>query len=186
MSIRATAEGLLDMKDQRVRVTNRVERGGTGDKIMAADMKAAAESSEKLYEKMLLGVYQRGVPDRIREFAAGIPGQASGPSFPWNIAMIGNPRIATPYHKEGNSLIAGEPYQRSVSQLWSYAGCGDPERRPKKGMVKAELLAMGKRTTLRPRLHTWSSWLVKSGHLKSVSESKYYNLLLETKDSSSG
>lgn len=44
----------------------------------------------------------------------------------------------------GRHLVADEPYQRMVSQLWAYCGVGDPERKRHAGMDKDEALACGK------------------------------------------
>jgi hypothetical protein len=40
-------------------------------------------------------------------------------------------------------LVADPPFERSVSQLWSYCGHGDPTRRRRKGMTADDAAAMG-------------------------------------------
>jgi len=67
------------------------------------------------------------------------------------LGSIGTPRVAEPKHWEGKGksgknkrrLVATEPHPRSVSQLWSYCGHGDPERKLHKGMSADEVLAVG-------------------------------------------
>lgn len=74
------------------------------------------------------------------------------------LGRIGHPVIARPHrwmdeapegHKCGNTcgedrhLVALEPFERSVSQLWSYCGHGDPGRRKRKGMTADEATALG-------------------------------------------
>lgn len=64
------------------------------------------------------------------------------------LGAIGTPRVAIPRHWEGRGkdsriLVATEPRPRSVSQLWSYCGHGDPDRKLHKGMSAEEVLAVG-------------------------------------------
>tara|TARA_Y100001949_G_scaffold57167_1_gene48045 strand:+ start:6141 stop:7070 length:930 start_codon:yes stop_codon:yes gene_type:complete len=71
---------------------------------------------------------------------------------------IGHPVLAFPHrqienpnHVPGSKkpeewkriLEAGDPFCRSVSQLWSYVGMGDPDRRHRVGMSQEEALACG-------------------------------------------
>lgn len=63
------------------------------------------------------------------------------------IGTVGHPRIATPYHWEGEGedrkLVADEPFERTLAQFWSYCGHGDPARKKKKGMSAVEAAALG-------------------------------------------
>lgn len=45
--------------------------------------------------------------------------------------------------REGRHLVEGEPFDRSVSQLWSYCGHGDPKRRRARGMNVDDALSCG-------------------------------------------
>jgi len=63
------------------------------------------------------------------------------------IGIVGDPYTATPHHWHGSGenrvLVAEPPRVRTVSQLWSYCGHGDPERRVCKGITVEELAALG-------------------------------------------
>lgn len=68
------------------------------------------------------------------------------------VAMLGGSIIyATPMWWEPGAegepdrvLKRGDTYQRTIGQLWSYCGIGDPERRRHKDMSQDDLLALGK------------------------------------------
>jgi hypothetical protein len=164
-ALRYLGQGLADAKDQRIRTNNRFERGGTAISAeLTAAVSATADHSEDQYERMLMDEYRRRVPDHVREWAAAIPGLASGELFPRIIAAIGHPRTASPELPDPDNkgkMLIGEPYERSPAQLRQYCGAGDPQRKPRKDMPQAELFAMGKVTQVRPLLYTWSSTLVK-------------------------
>lgn len=61
------------------------------------------------------------------------------------LGALGDPCVAMPAHWEGKTLIWGERYYRSVSQLWQYCGHGSANRRAK-GMTQEEVLALGSPT----------------------------------------
>lgn len=191
--LRMSVEGLLDAKKARTSAVNRAERGGVADKYQQEMLAAPAKALEAAYEKMLLDAYRTTVPTVLQDWAADIPGIASGTLFPSIIALIGNPRQAVPYKwvpgkevgsKEARVLVVdGDPYQRTVRQLWQWAGCGDPMVAPKFVSTKDDQsakLRMGKRTTLRPRLYTFTSYLMRQKGNENVAGSKYCKLLLES------
>jgi hypothetical protein len=65
---------------------------------------------------------------------------------------IGTPRLAEPKHWEGTGkgdrvLVSTGPRRRTISQLWSYCGHGDPARKLRKDMSAEEVLAVGNRRT---------------------------------------
>lgn len=171
-TLRTLGEALADAIKARVATDNRVKRGGAAvDEVAGKVMLQAARNLEDLYRKELVAEYRSVVPAPIREWAAGIPGLASGELFPRIISILGHPRIATPYAwPEGarTPVPAGEPYERSLRQLWQYAGCGDPASVPVKAVLgrtptRQDMLHAGKRTVLRPLLYTFSSSLVLAG-----------------------
>lgn len=61
--------------------------------------------------------------------------------------LNGSARIAYPKMWVGENgtraLHEFEPYERTVSQLWSYCGYGDPDRKRTKGMSQEEAFACG-------------------------------------------
>jgi hypothetical protein len=169
-ALRATAESLTDIIQMRVSVENRVLRGGAAFDAEARDrllgMSRGAESEAR---NLLHAVYTDVVPQEIRDWAAEIPGLASGEVFPRLIGLIGNPLIAIPYkwevpEKGPRQLVqAGEPYERSLRELLAWCGCGDAARVPTAGMSQEELLACGRRTVIRPIMHGFSSYIARAG-----------------------
>lgn len=192
--LRMSVEGLLDAKKARTSAVNRAKRGGVADEYQQAALTAPAVALEGAYEKMLMDAYRQAVPTAIQDWAAGIPGLASGTLFPSIIALIGDPRRAVPYHwvpgkevgsKEVRVLVAdGEPYDRSLRQFWQWSGLGDPMIAPKFVSTKDDQslkLKMGKRTTLRPRLYTFTSALQRGSGTPSIANSRYFKILQEAK-----
>lgn len=63
------------------------------------------------------------------------------------IGIIGDPYVATPYRWQGTGenrvLVEDTSRVRTVSQLWSYCGYGDPERKMRKGISAEELAGLG-------------------------------------------
>ena len=201
--LRAAAESLTDAIGMRVSMENRVLRGGAAaDSEAAQRLTGIARASENDCRALLFSLYTEAVPGPVREWAAGIPGLATGEVFPRLIGLIGNPLTATPYKweipaKGARYLIAdGEPYDRSVRQLWAWCGCGDPARRIEAGMSQEQLLACGKRTVIRPLLYTFSSYIARSGRTvtkdtsakfglpvsQAVAGSRYFKIFSEAKE----
>jgi len=190
---RVYAECLTDAKKNRVSTENRVLRGGTWEEGMAEEVLAVARSQETSYERMLLSAYQRLVPQEVQNWAKGIPGIASGELFARLLGTLGHPRVAIPMRWEGSDLVPdGPPRHRTVRQLWSYCGCGDPLRNPRKDILghsptREDVLAGGKRNTVRPLLFMFTSYLVRA-HTRSeaVGSSEFYQLLAATKTAARG
>lgn len=183
-TFRSAAEGLTDAIKARISTENRVKRGGGAvDATQAAVMVRIARDQEEAYRRILLDIYQQMVPQHIQDWAKSIPGIASGELFPRILGVLGHPRIAIPYQWEDKELVpAGEPFERSLRQLWQYAGCGDPETNPRSDILghsptRDDKLRGGKRTTLRPLLFTFSSYLVRA-HTRSeaVAGSRFYQV----------
>lgn len=83
------------------------------------------------------------------------------------LAVIGDPYI---------NMTTGKP--RTVSQLWSYCGHGDPSRKPRKGMSQADLFAMGN------PLAKKRVWLIASKCL--MAQGPYAQTYYERKDATEG
>jgi len=197
-NLRALSEGLADAIKARVAAVNRAERGSIANPVLSQSMKDIARATEDKYRELLLAEYEAVVPAQVQEWVKTVPGMASGELFPRLLGMIGNPRIATPYHWEVGEdkkrvLVADAPYIRGSNKapnpnyggddpvahyglrsLWQYCGCGDPESRPKKGATQEELLRAGKLTQVRPILYTFSTYLVRSrSRSEAVANSRY-------------
>lgn len=202
--LRTVAEGLSDAVKARIATENRVKRGGLDKapayidgELVADRMVREARELEEHYRGMLRGLYETQVPRHVRDWAEHTPGIGSGDLFPHLIGLLGHPRIAVPYRWEGKELVpAGEPYERSLRQLWQYAGCGDPDepkwiwqRAKDRGgeITREDKLRAGKRTVIRPRLFTFSSYLVRQ-HTRSeaVASSHYYKVFVEAKLAAQG
>lgn len=188
-AFRSIAESLTDAKKARVSAVNRVERGNTADSIIGKAIVGQAEQQETMFKAMLLDEYSRQVPDHVRAWAASIPGFGDGALFARVIGVLGHPRLATPYHWDDKhkNLIPDEPFERTVGQLWQYAGCGDPLSNPRKDILGhdvtgPEMLRGGKRTVLRPLLYTFSSYLQRSAsRSEAVAASRYWAVFTEAK-----
>lgn len=201
--LRAAAESRTDAIAMRIAMENRVQRGGAAADAEAAErLTGIARAAEADCRALLHSLYTEAVPEPVREWAAGIPGLASGEVFPALIGLIGDPTVATPYKWEipdgggPRRLVAdGEPYDRSVQELWAWCGCGDPARRIETGMSQEQLLACGKRTVIRPLLFAFSSYIARSGRpvtkegsaklglpvSQAVADSKYFKIFSDAK-----
>lgn len=143
--LRVHAEMFEDIVKTRIACANRVERGGV-DAHLYKDQLDALEWAEKTMRKGLVKWYLQIVPPEIRDWqknAIGIGDHLTARL----LGVIGHPIHATPYHWEGvgenRVLVADEPYDRTVAQLWSYCGHGDPERKRRKGQSPEEAAASG-------------------------------------------
>lgn len=200
--LRAAAESLTDAIRARVAAENRALRGGAAIDAAARDrLCAIPRMAENEARKLLFAVYEETVPGHIQEWAASIPGLASGEVFPRLAGLIGNPRIAVPWKwetmpGEKRRLVPdGDPYDRTPRQLWQWCGCGDPEVKPSAGMSQEELLRCGRRTVIMPILHTFTSYIARAGRpvtkegspklgqpvSQAVADSKYFKVFAEAR-----
>lgn len=110
-------------------------------------LRPIVESVEKDFRKSLLDAYRFYVPKGLQEFQQSIYGLGEH-TFALLLGQIGDPVIAMPAHWEGEGekriLIEDEPYARTVSQLWAYAGVGDFKKKLKKGITAKELAERGR------------------------------------------
>lgn len=150
--LRIAAETYAGFQKLRVGTGNRINpRAAEGDEYDAA-ARAMAEvdfgpwsegllKQEKDALKILQDVFREVVPPSIQEWAGSVTGIAKGGN-PGLIARLlghlGHPRIAVPKHWEAGEdrgsarkrvLVPGEPFERSIGQLWQYCGHGAPKRR---------------------------------------------------------
>lgn len=141
--LRLLAESFEDAQKARIAIENRLRSG--------ADAGPALEALESLRHaeaKLSLALRRRfrTVNPELTAWAKETVGVGEH-LLARLIGTIGHPVIASPYHWEGEGsdriLVSDPPYLRSVSQLWSYCGHGDPTRKRRKGMGANEAMALG-------------------------------------------
>jgi hypothetical protein len=120
--------------------------GGNVDSDFFEPFAASMENVRNVAQRMMVGAYKRNIPEPIREWQETTP-LIGAASLARLLGHVGHPRVAIPHWWDGTGsarvLVAGEPYLRSVSQLWAYCGHGDPTRKIRRGMTAAEVAAMG-------------------------------------------
>jgi hypothetical protein len=137
---------------QRVRIAT----GNRGDK-------ATAEELEAIEHRLKLSLgreFRRTVPKAVRDWQLTSIGVGEH-LLARLLGHLGDPVIATPHQwmvtppvehicdplRCGKRhLVVGEPYHRSLRELWAYCGHGDPEARPRKGMSAEEATLLGNPT----------------------------------------
>jgi len=159
--LRLLAELFWDRQKGRCADENRF-RHAPVNKDLTQILLDAGRHSEVLAEKAMLQCFRRVAPE-IAGWAEDMRGV--GPhTVARLLGLIGHPAIAEPYHwqvgkapqghvcnghcgksKDGKKkhLVADPPYLRSVAQLRSYCGVGDPVRRRRKQMDQADALRCG-------------------------------------------
>lgn len=145
LTLRIFAEVFDDLQKQRIATANRMERGGIDPTFMEATM-ARLEEAEKEARKVMRLCYRATVPQCIRDWQKDTIGIGEH-LLARLIGAIGHPVHTTVYEWEGTGaeriLVEVGPMERTVSQLWSYCGCGDPARRRRAGMSAEEAAATG-------------------------------------------
>lgn len=146
--LRIWSEMYQDAMQVRIAATNRAERSPTDKDVprYAIHIKLLTETEHECALE-LVRTYRKTVPASVRAWQKESPGIGEH-LLARLLGIIGNPVLAQPYHWEGvgkdnRRLVADEPYRRSISQLWSYCGVGDPERKRRKGQTVEEAMAAG-------------------------------------------
>lgn len=145
LELRVWAEMFADHQQERIRQTNRAERGG----VDPAVYQAALDDLDRTEHAMGLAMarcYRRVIDPEIimwQRRTAGIGEHLLARI----LGHVGHPVQTAAHHWEGSGaervLIDDGPMDRRVSDLWSYCGHGDPERRKTKGMSAEEGAALG-------------------------------------------
>jgi hypothetical protein len=160
-SLRVFAESFWDVQEARKGISHRIKTKAIPIDPVADSLKALKESEKKLGLAMIRA-FRRAAPE-VRAWVLDTPGVGEH-LMARLLGVIGHPVIATPYHWEGEGkqrqLVADPPYLRSVSQLWSYCGHGDPARRRRKGMAADEAFALGN-----PRAKTLVFLIAKGAYM---------------------
>ena len=160
VELRICADLFARAQAERIAVANLLR---TTDKDVFGHHLAALEHTEHQAKLMLRRCYKRVAPPELRELQKNTPGLGED-SFARILGHLGDPYIATPHWWEGTGtnrvLMQGEPYIRTISQLWSYCGHGDPTRKKHKGMTADEAFAMGS-PSLKMLVHLQAEWCMK-------------------------
>lgn len=147
LELRIWAEMFDDAMKARIAASNRAERGGV-DPIHYAGYLAQLEGVEHQCGLSLRRAFRRIAPPELVAWQKTTLGIGE-PLLARLIGHIGHPVHAFPKHWEGRGkgereLVDGEPFDRTVSQLWSYCGHGDPGRKRRTGMTADDAMALGK------------------------------------------
>lgn len=142
--LRILADSFEDAQRSRIQIENRL-RSGT---VPTAPVEEALDSLRHTEKKLGLAMrrsFRAAAPD-VYAWVKDTPGVGEH-LMARLLGVIGHPVYAYPHHWEGDgaerTLVADEPFARSVSQLWSYCGHGDPGRKKRKGMTADEAFALG-------------------------------------------
>lgn len=144
VTLRILSEMFYDAQQNRIALTNRLvsETVWPDPVLEAVD---AAERSEKKLGLAMRRCFRTAAPE-VYQWTKDTPGVGEH-LIARLLGAIGDPRIAYPHHWEGEGtarvLVQDDPYLRTVSQLWSYCGIGDPTRKRRKGMTADEATALG-------------------------------------------
>jgi hypothetical protein len=140
------------------------ERGGYAAPEWAEEMIEELDELERESAKLI----QREWRDHpLAEWAETVRGLGAH-SCAIVVALLGgDPLVAYPMQRVGPRKSSRveylAPYDRSLSQLWSYAGLGDSSRTKREGMSQSDLLALGK-PLLKSRVRLIAEAFVKAGN----------------------
>jgi len=135
-----------DIERHRIASENRIGANGDPDKrakrniAVAPDLYlphiATLKAAEHACELALVRSYRRTASPAVRTWQTASKG-VGDKLFARFLGHLGHPLIATPHRWEGTGtervLIEGEPYERTLRQLWAYCGHGDPARKRRAG-----------------------------------------------------
>lgn len=144
-TLRLWAESYEDAQSARISCENRMLRGNVQPEDFALQLDAI-KIGEMVCKKAMKGAYRKAAPKGVIAWQKGATGVGEH-LLARLLGVVGHPVIATPYHWEGEGsqreLIADLPFERTVSQLWSYCGTGDAARKRAKGMSANDAMALG-------------------------------------------
>jgi len=159
VELRITADLFARAQAERIAVNNLLR---TSDHDLFGPIVANLKETERLCKLALRRCYRKVVPASLRNLQKTEAGLGED-SFARILGHLGDPLIATPHWWEGTGsnrvLMQGEPYVRTVSQLWQYCGHGRPGR-VSKGASAAELAALGS-PTLKMLVHLQAEWCMR-------------------------
>jgi len=145
LELRVWAEMFEDAQKARIAATNRAERGGVAPDPYVAQLEHLAHAEHQLALAMRRH-YRKVVPEQIVTWQKETPGIGEH-LLARLLGVIGHP-VHTRLHRwegEGKERVLVDlgPMDRRVSDLWSYCGYGDPNRKRKKGMSAEDAAGLG-------------------------------------------
>lgn len=157
--LRICADLLHRAQQERIAVGNLLR---TSDRDLFGPHLAQLEATEHAARLMLRRCYRRVVPASLKALQKTEAGLGED-SFARILGHLGDPYIATPHWWEGTgtnrTLMVGEPYVRTIGQLWQYCGHGAPGR-VTKGMTAEQLAGLGN-PTLKMLVHLQAEFCMK-------------------------
>jgi hypothetical protein len=145
LKLRVWAEMLEDQMQERIRQGNRVERAGVDPTPYMAQLDVLARVEKDVGRAMRL-CYRDVVDPEIVSWQKTTKGIGDH-LLARLLGVIGHPRHTVVHRWEGTgkerTLVELGAMERSVSQLWSYCGVGDPSRRRRSGMTAEDGAALG-------------------------------------------
>lgn len=140
-ALRLAAEALTDVKNLRIRVSNRADAFSRAQTEMSGVVQAELtgwtlaeiQKFEATFAVQLVELYEQVVPWKVRAWASGVPllnprvhykrdgsAEAQGVLFARIVGLTGNPRWAVPLKPEGEGadrhlVPDGEPYPRECT-----------------------------------------------------------------------
>lgn len=143
--LRLMAEMFWDLMKFRIATASRIG-GGSIDSEAALDLLAALEHQEKALAKALVAEYRLVAPPEVLAWQRSTIGIGEH-TMARLLGHLGHPVHARPLEWVGTGakrkLVATEPFDRGVGQLWAYCGVGDPSRKRHRGMTADDALAGG-------------------------------------------
>jgi hypothetical protein len=143
--LRLFAECYEDAQRHRIALGNRLHAMGAAAEALTPAYDHAV-AAEKVLALGMRKAMRRAVLPTVLAWIKDTPGLGEH-LMARLLGCIGDPATAYPKHWEGEGasrhLVDDEPHARTVSQLWSYCGVGDPARKKAKGMTADDAMALG-------------------------------------------
>lgn len=159
VELRICADLLHRAQQERIAVGNLLR---TSDRDLFGPHLAQLEATEHAARLMLRRCYRRVVPASLKALQKAEPGLGED-SFARILGHLGDPYVATPHWWEGTgtnrTLMVGEPYVRTIGQLWQFCGHGAPGR-VTKGMTAEQFASLGN-PTLKMLVHLQAEFCMK-------------------------
>lgn len=164
LELRLASDMFARAQAERIACSNLIRSAAVDPALLAADHLKSLSHVENEAKLMMRRCYRRVAPPELRTWQESSAGVGED-SFARILGRLGDPLIAIPCHWEGTGdtrvLIEEELRERTVGQLWAYAGHGDASRRPTKGMTAQDMFALGS-PQLKMLVHLQAEWCMRA------------------------